>query len=85
MQETGLGEEPQQELAQRVEHEVFERADETVNLSVDDVGVKKQKAQRLRRLPSASAGAAHAETGCQWPILLTQYRPLILTHPGQKN
>jgi hypothetical protein len=49
MEELGLTKEHQRELAQRAKREVFEVAGETVNLSVDDVGVKKQKAQREQR------------------------------------
>jgi hypothetical protein len=43
MEELGLTKEHQRELAQRAKREVFEVAGETVNLSVDDVGVKKAK------------------------------------------
>ncbi len=50
MRQRGLDEELIEEVKQHSSHEVdYEQRHDTVNIAVDDVGVKEQKAERVRR------------------------------------
>ncbi len=61
MRKRGLGEELIAEVKQHSHDAEYEQRDDTVNIGVDDVGVKEQKAERVRQR-GRSATEAGAET-----------------------